>query len=45
MLCTGSFNGAGFLFFHSCIWEERISIAVFAITEICCPTVLIGMTA
>lgn len=43
-LCTGSI-GCGRLFFRSSIWADRISIASFAITEICCPTVLVGMTA
>ena len=32
ILCTGSFNGSGLLFFRSAIWEERISIASYHIT-------------
>lgn len=43
-LCTGSI-GCGRLFFRSSICADRISIASFAITGICCPTVLVGMTA
>ena len=43
--CTGSVCGAGLRFFRSSICSERSFIASFAITLICCPTVLIGMTA
>ena len=42
---TGSFKGAGLRFLRSSIWEESSSIAFWAMMEICCPTVLMGMTA
>src|SRR5699024_4109990 len=45
ILCTGSLSGSGLLFFLSAICEDRISMASLAMTDICCPTVLNGITA
>ena len=44
-LWTGSLWGAGLLFFRSAICSDRSSMAWSAMTETCCPTVLMGMTA